>query len=78
MTYQPVWGPARLVSVAQNERCARACLSKLSSFGTWQAVRGWITPTIGRLVVPTTLSAEPDWHRQLRNDLFKVEARRLL
>jgi hypothetical protein len=78
MTYQPVWGPARLVSAAQNKRYARVRLGKLSSLVIWQAVPGWIASTIVRLAVPATLSTRPDWDRQLRNDVLKVKARRLL
>jgi len=78
MTYQPVRGPARLIPSVQNERYARAGLSKLLSFATWQAVRGRIISTIGRWAVPERLPAPPDWHRQLRNDMLKIEARRRL
>ena len=78
MTYQPMWGPAQLNPVAQSKSYARARLSKLFSLAACQAVPGWIWSTIVGLVVPATQSAQPDWHRQLRNDVLKVKARRLL
>ena len=78
MTYHPEWGSARLTPAPQNKRYAQVRLGKLSSLVTWQAVRGWITSSILRLAVTATSSAQPDWHRQLRNDVLKVKARRLL
>ena len=78
MTYQPVWDPAQPNPAAQNERYAQVRLGKWPSFAGWPTVRGWITSTIGRLARPATSSIQPDWNRQLRNDMLKIEVRRLL
>lgn len=78
MTYQSAWISDRLIPKAQNEGYARVRLVKLMSSDAWQAVLCKIPFAIARLAAPGSSPARPDFDRQLRNDMRRIEARRLL